>query len=210
MDCAHRDAQKCMLPGRINERQHDILQGKLLGQIKMGKRRPTPATRSTPPNDESGFAFAVGFSPEKGKPIPHIAREEWQGETERMHGEEREWWAGEQVSAELAVELPFWLMIPDGEITLSIEKTTVTASIHGQYLEVSDGPMSLASRANAVVIGPGDNVWGREFPQSVVPSQMPVFRPMRNGRHVSSQRNCRLLSSLAKQRRDLCRGPIWN
>jgi len=139
-------------------------------------KRPTPAT---PSSEEIGFSFAAGFSPEKGKPIPQIPRDEWAAEIERKHAEENEWWAGELVTAELAVELPFWLMVPDGEITLSFEKTTVTASINGKYLEVSDGPISLASRTNSVVIGPGDEVWGREFPESVVPSQMPVFRPMK-------------------------------
>ncbi len=70
-------------------------------------------------------------------------------------------------------------MVPDGEISLTYDKTTVTAAIHGRYLEVSDGPMSLASRCNAILIGPGDEVWGRELPESVLPSQMPVYRPMK-------------------------------
>ena len=140
--------------------------------------RPTPATR-TPSNSEDGFAFAVGFSPEKGQPVPQIPREEWEIEIERMHAEEREWWGSELVTAELAVELPFWLMVPDGEISLTYEKTKVVASLQGRYLEVSDGPMSLSSRSNAVVVGPGDEVWKRELPESVVPSNMPVYRPMK-------------------------------
>lgn len=142
-------------------------------------RRPTPATRTSPSDDEPWFSFAVGFFPEKGQPIPQIPREEWEAEIARKHAEEREWWKGGFVTAELAVELPFWLMVPDGEITLTFNNTTVTASIHGRYLEVSDGPMSLASRANAVVIGSGDDIWRREYPRAILPSQMPVYRPMK-------------------------------
>jgi hypothetical protein len=141
----------------------------------MGKR-PTPAT---PSNSEGGYSFAVGFSPEKGQPLPQIPREEWESEIERMHAEERQWWGGELVTAQLAVELPFWLMVPDGEISLTHENTKVQALIQGRFLEVSDGPMSLPSRSNAVVIGPGDDVWNRELPESVVPSKMPVYRPMK-------------------------------
>jgi len=141
-------------------------------------KRPTPATR-TPSNSEDGFAFAVGFSPEKGQPLPQIPREDWESEIERMHAEEREWWGSELVTAKLAVELPFWLMVPDGEISLTYQTTKVVASIQGRYLEVSDGPMSLSSRSNAVVVGPGDEVWHRELPESLVPSKMPVYRPMK-------------------------------
>ena len=144
---------------------------------RMGKR-PTPATR-TASDSEAGFAFSVGFSPEKGQPLPQIPREEWETEIERMHAEEREWWGNELVTAKLAVELPFWLMVPDGEISLTYEKTKDLASIQGRYLEVSDGPMSLSSRSNAVVVGPGDEDWNRELPESLVPSKMPVYRPMK-------------------------------
>ena len=142
-------------------------------------RRPTPATRTSPSHDEPWHCFAGGFSPKKGKPLPLIPREEWKAEIELMHAEDRQWWNGEFVTAELAVELPFWLMVPNGEITLTFKTTTVTASIHGNHLEVSDGPMSLASRTNAVAIGSGDDVWRRKYPSAVVPSQMPVFRPMK-------------------------------
>src|SRR5687768_2092747 len=110
----------------------------------MGKR-PTPATK-TVSDREIGCSFAVGFSPKKGQRVPQIPREEWASEIELMQAEEREWWGRELVSAELAVELPFWLMVPDGEISLTYEKTKVVASIRGRYLEVSDGPMSLSSR----------------------------------------------------------------
>lgn len=140
----------------------------------MGKR-PTPVTG----DEERGYAFAVGFSPEKGQPIPHIPREEWESEIERMHAEEREWWGGQLVPADLAVELPFWLMVPDGAISLAHEMTKVVASIRGNYLEVSDGPMSLPSRSNVVAVGPGDDLWRRDLPESIVPSKMPVFRPMK-------------------------------
>ena len=153
----------------------------------MNARRPTPATRPSPSGDEIGFSFATGFSPRKREAIPQIPREEWESEIERMHAEEREWWAGELVTAELAVELPFWLMVPDGEISLTYENTTVTASIHGRYLEVSDGPMSLASRSNAVVVGLGDEVWKRELPESIVPSQMPVYRVLAASVQVRGQ-----------------------
>jgi len=96
-----------------------------------------------------------------------------------MHDEERDWWAGDLIAAELAVELPFWLMVPDGKISLTYNKTAVTAAIHGRYIEVSDGPMSLVSRSNAVLIGPADEVCQRDFPESIVPGQMAVYRPMR-------------------------------
>ena len=103
----------------------------------MSKRRSTPATRSSPSDDEIGFSFATGFSPVEGEAPPQIPRDQWESEIERMHAEERDWWAGEFGDAELAVELPFWLMVPDGEISLTYDKTTVTAAIHGRYLEVS-------------------------------------------------------------------------
>lgn len=143
----------------------------------MTKRRPNPATRPSPLENDIFFTFAGGFSPVKGQPLPEVPREQWESEIEQMHAEEREWWAGKLVAAELSVELPFWLMMPDGEISLTHEETTAVASIHGRYLEVADGPMSLSSRNNAVVIGPGDDVWTRELPESIVPSRMPVYRP---------------------------------
>jgi hypothetical protein len=39
--------------------------------------------------------------------------------------------------------------------------------------------MSLTSRTNVVAFGEGNAIWGREYPQEIVPSQMPVFRPMK-------------------------------
>jgi len=126
-----------------------------------------------------GFAFALGFTPVHGAQIAQIPRDQWAEELERMHAEEEEWWGGSLVSAHLAVELPFWLMIPDGKISLAYGKTTVVATINGKFLELSDGPMSLTSKNNAVVIGPGDDVWNREPTEAVVPSRMPVYRPMK-------------------------------
>jgi hypothetical protein len=145
----------------------------------MNARRQTPATRSSHSEEETISMFATGFSPVKEGAIPQIPSEQWESEIEQMHAEERDWWAGDLITAKLAVELPFWLMVPDGEISLTYDKTTVTAAIHGRYLEVSDGPMSLASRSNAVIIGPGDEVWKRDLSKSVVPSEMPVYRPMK-------------------------------
>jgi hypothetical protein len=122
----------------------------------------------------------MGFSPRKGEPFPLIPREEWEEEFTRMNTEEAEWWKNaELVAAQLAVELPFWLMLPDGDISLSYEEATVNATIHGHYLEVSEGPMSLPSRNNAVLIGPGNEVLARDLPESIVPSRKPVYRPMK-------------------------------
>jgi len=145
----------------------------------MSKQRPTPVTRSALSDDGFECAFAEGFSPKKGEPMRLIPREEWPMEIARGEAEEREWWQGQRVPVQLIVELPFWLMIPDGTLSVTHDKATVTAAVRGRYLEVSDGPMFLNSHANAVLIGPGDDVWKRKLPQSVVPGEMPVYRPMK-------------------------------
>ena len=132
----------------------------------MRTRRSTPVTNLSLSTDGIGFAFASGFSRNKCEAMPQIPREEWADENKRMQAEESDWWDGQLVSAQLAVELPFWLMISDGEVSLTYDKTTVIAVIQGRFMEVSDGPMSLTSKSNAVRIGTADELWGRELPRS--------------------------------------------
>ncbi len=145
----------------------------------MSKQRSTPVTHSTLADDGFEYAFASGFSPQKGNAIPLIPREKRYEEAKRAQAEEREWWQGRSVPARLSVELPFWLMMPDGDISVTFDRATVVASIRGRYLEVSDGPMALNSHANVLLVGPGDDVYRPEVLQSVAPSQMPVCRPMK-------------------------------
>lgn len=145
----------------------------------MGKKRLTPVTHSTLTDNGFEATFAAGFSPRHGGPLPSIPREEWAAESARAETEEREWWQGNRVPVQLIVELPFWLLMPDGDIYVAYDRAKVAATVRGNYMDVSVGPMSLTSRNNVVLLGPGDELWGRHLPESIVPSQMPVYRPMK-------------------------------
>jgi hypothetical protein len=145
----------------------------------MKKQRRTPVTNSTLFDDGLQFAFAGGFSPRHGEPVSPIPRESWAAEIQRAECEEREWWQNPRVPVDLMVELPFWLMVPDGDISVSYDRATVIATIRGAYMDVSVGPMFLPSKNNVVLVGPGDDIWRRELSESVVPSRMPVYRPMK-------------------------------
>lgn len=138
---------------------------------------------------ESGIPFdtggpmhsvAVGIGLDNGEPLHIIPREDWPREIAAMAAEESEFWKGKLVSIRLTVELPFWLTIPDCEILLAHDRSTVPASIRGQYMAVSDGPLFYDSHCNVVFIGPnGDLEAGKELPPVVAKTQAPVYRPMK-------------------------------
>jgi hypothetical protein len=128
-------------------------------------------------------AFSVGFWPEKHGPRPLIPREEWHEAIEEMNrfaAEEVEWWKGESAVVRLMVELPFWLMIPDCEVSVAHDRATIAAAVRGDYIEVSDGPLCLDSHANVVYIGANEDLKpGKEPPPIVAKTQAPVYRPMK-------------------------------
>jgi hypothetical protein len=119
------------------------------------------------------------FSMGKG-PRPLIPEEDWPKEIAAMAAEESEFWKGQSISVQLIVELPFWIMIPDCEISVTYDDATVQASIRGHYMAVSDGPLFCDSCANVVFIGPNNDLKaGQELPPVVVSTNAPVYRPMK-------------------------------
>jgi hypothetical protein len=126
---------------------------------------------------EEGFvAFAGGFSP--GNTMSHVPRDEWPRELTRIQSEENLWWKGPTTSAELVVELPFWLMIEDGSISITVHDTTLRLNIRSDFVEVSNGPVKLTSASNVVSVGPEKSLAGKEFSE-LTESRMPIFRRMR-------------------------------
>lgn len=125
-------------------------------------------------------AMFAGIRTEDGEPPPLINPQEWDQEEEAFAAEESEWWKGRSVPIHLMVELPFWLMIPDCELSVPHDDATVTASVRGHYMEVSDGPLALDSHVNVVHIGPNDELKaGKDQPSSVAQTEAPVYRPMK-------------------------------
>jgi hypothetical protein len=134
------------------------------------------------PIDMAGpmHAFAMGIGPDTGEWPRSLSQEQWQEEIALMAREESDFWKGRCVPIQLMVELPFWLMIPDCEISLNHADTTLSASIRGRYIAVSDGPMFLQSQYNVVFIGPSEDLeHGKQLPPIFAGMRAPIYRPMR-------------------------------
>ena len=67
--------------------------------------------------------------------------------------EENEFWKSAVIDAELIVELPFWMLIEDGEIEVDYGKTKLTVRVDQNFLAVYDGPVFLGSQTNICWIG---------------------------------------------------------
>lgn len=122
-------------------------------------------------------AFAYGLSPEGV--FDRIPEKEWPAEIEKMHNEEEEWWKGDDVESELLVELPFWLMIPDGTLQIKYLETLIPATISSNLIEVASGPISSSSRTTVEFIGTNDALSDLDL-DAVVPNRMPIFRHMKS------------------------------
>lgn len=75
------------------------------------------------------FAIAVGIHSDDNEPLPLIDQKDledtWPGKDLK--------WDGERVCISLIVELPFWLILPDCEISLTHDRASLVASIRGNY-----------------------------------------------------------------------------
>ena len=110
-----------------------------------------------------GFAF--GIAPDDGKPLDLLTPAEWKTIVESKSDQLK--WDGERVPIRLMVELPFWLMIPNSEISVSHELTTVLAGIMQNFFEVSHGPIFHDSHAKVVYVGPGDGLTPGRIPPAI-------------------------------------------
>ncbi|NQT11476.1 MAG: hypothetical protein HQ582_01925 [Planctomycetes bacterium] len=123
-------------------------------------------------------AFALGFGADNG--VPLIPREGLPEEISAMAAEESDFWKGRSIPIQLMVELPFWLMIPDCEISIAHGGATVRVRIRGKYMAVSDGPLFYDSHRNVVFIGPNDDLKaGEELPPVVARTEAAIYRPMK-------------------------------
>ena len=125
-------------------------------------------------------AFSIGPGGSPGAAHPLIRPEDWAAEIAAASAEESRFWASGSVPIELLVELPFWLMIPDCELSGSYGTTKAPALIRNQYVAVADGPCFLTSRSNHVYIGPAANLdLNDKVPKRVRELRAPVFHPMK-------------------------------
>jgi len=97
------------------------------------------------------------------------------------------------------VELPFRLMMPDGEIELTYEGITQVATIRSDFVEVFHGPSFLDSHANLAFVGPKASLRSVDL-EAIVPNNMPLFREKRttilfNARVISDALSARCLIS---------------
>ncbi len=122
-------------------------------------------------------AFSFGIMPDD-EPLDLIDRADWEKEIEAARADELKW-DGERIPVRLMVELPFWLMMPDSEIAVTHEQTTVLANILGNYAEVSEGNTFYDSHATVVHIGPEAPLRSGVLPPSVTGTKWPIFRNMK-------------------------------
>jgi hypothetical protein len=135
------------------------------------------------PLDTSGpmHAFTNGIGPTYGEPMQPIPRDKWPEEIAAMAAEESDFWKGQTTPIRLMVELPFWITLPDCDIQVVHDCASVQASIRGQYMAVSDGPLFYDSHRNVVFIGPNDDLRaGKGLPPVVAATGAPVYRPMKS------------------------------
>ncbi len=125
-------------------------------------------------------AFALGIGADNGEALQVIPREKWPEEIAAMAAEESDFWKGRCVPIQLMVEWPFWLMVPDCEISIAHGDATVRASIRDKYMAVSDGSLFLDSHCNMVFIGPNDDLKaGKHLPPVVAATRAAIYRPMK-------------------------------
>ena len=123
-------------------------------------------------------AFTFGIAPDDGEPLELIDRADWEKEIEAAKADELKW-DGERAPIRLMVELPFWLLLPDGDVSVSHEQTSILAEICGDYAEVSQGNAFHESRATVVHIGPAAPLKSGDLPASVVGTECPIYRQMK-------------------------------
>jgi hypothetical protein len=112
------------------------------------------------------------------EPLEIIPREKW-AETIAENKKLDIDWNGPKCPIILAVELPFWLMVPESSISLTIEETTIVATIHNHYAEAQHGPEFMPSHANTVYIGPEQLLHQKPLPKQFEGVSAPVFRHMK-------------------------------
>ena len=135
---------------------------------------PSTTTNPSQPMD----AFSFGIAPDDEKPLELIDRADWEKEIEAAKADEPKW-DGERVPIRLMVELPFWLLLPDGDVSVSHERTRTLAGICGDYGEVSQGNAFHDSRLTVVYIGPAAPLKSGELPASVIETECPIYRQMK-------------------------------
>jgi hypothetical protein len=114
-----------------------------------------------------------------GQNLTLIPRDQMAREFRRQKAEERKFWKGRSVLIELVVELPFWLLIPDGQVTITHGKTSLVLTINSQFAEISDGPDFLDSRSNVICIDRSDAIPVPADLYKLASKQAPIYRPMR-------------------------------
>ena len=67
--------------------------------------------------------------------------------------EEKEFWNSAANDAELIVELPFWMLVDDGDVDVEYGKTTLKIKIDQNFLAVYDGPLTLGAQSNVCWLG---------------------------------------------------------
>jgi hypothetical protein len=129
---------------------------------------------------ERPFDFGFSCALSGAGPGQLIPKEDWPKEFAAMAAEEECFWKGRTISVELMVELPFWLMIPDCDLSVSHGRSTVKASIRGRYVEVSDGPWFFNSHRNVIFVGPLEDLTAKEeLSPRIADSKAPIHRPMK-------------------------------
>ncbi len=105
-----------------------------------------------------------------------IPRDEFQNEYLAGIAEEKEFWKTAVIDAERIVELPFWMLLEDGEIEVEYGKTKLTVKVAQNFLAVYDGPFFLGSQANICWIG-----HQKEFPKDGLGDRIPcpVYRQLK-------------------------------
>ena len=121
-------------------------------------------------------AISVGYGPEDGGPLPTVDPNDLPKES--FPGKDLDW-ASERIPVQLTVEVPFWLMIPDCEVTLTHDGAVVSAAVKNDYTEVIAGPFYQDSRANVVYVGPPIENRSKELPRSVASTARPIIRFMK-------------------------------
>ena len=118
------------------------------------------------------IGFTHGFVPQGGRgdrfEFSELAEQFEQGRTE-----ERNFFASDKVNAELLVELPFWMLVPEGDVELSIRNCLSKTTIYQHALAIYDGPLCLSSHGNLVYVGNGQDV------SHLDKIKAPVTRPMK-------------------------------
>src|SRR5436309_514350 len=118
---------------------------------------------------------AVGIGRDDGEPLSLIEEKDWK---EMWPGKDLNW-DSERVPVRLMVELPFWLMLPDCEISVAHDRATVTASVRGSFVEVMKGPCYFDSHLNFVQMASEIDLNSEPVQQGRAGVNCPVFRPLK-------------------------------